>query len=177
MEIRSQEDLKKKLLQGGFPKTEFPAEVSFPLNSLYNEIVTQIGTTGISDYCILFDSAQAVEENEEFSDEDYWEEDISEETRKSYWFFAQTGTGDSWIFDKEGKVFYFDHNLAIFDPEVFVDLGLDFPKWLQYAHINKEFYDETEEVDDDTYFKIREVYKTKLSELSELLLENYPFEI
>lgn len=60
--------------------------------------------------------------------------------------------------------------------ENFIDLNLNFEKWLQYADLNAQLdniYDNENEIND----KRKVEYKKKLAELSGNLLKNYPFEI
>lgn len=175
MIIESVENIKNELLMESIPKRNFPKAISFKFDSLYYEIATQIKTTEISSECVLFDSVNAVNENKEYSDASYWAENVSEDNINSFWFFAQNGQGDLWLFDKENKVYFYDHDLELFDIKNFTDLDIDFFKWLQYSYLNKEFDDKimNGKINDE----FRQNYKNKLSELSGLLLENYPFEI
>lgn len=174
MKISTIEEIKQNILLGKIQRRNFPKAIAFKFDDLYAEIVTQIKTIEISSECILYDSIEAVNENKEYADADYWKmEPVG--YAGNYWFFAQNGQGDLWLFDANNKVFFYDHNCEEFAKENFVDLGIDFSKWLQYAFLNQEFdklYEE-DRVDD----KNKKDYENKLSELSELLLANYPFEI
>ena len=79
------------------------------------------------------------------------------------------------FFDTNNKVFFYDHNLEVFNKENFIPLDIDFAKWLQYAYLNKqldELYD-----DDKVSKEIEKEYEIKLAGISELLLNNYPFKI
>lgn len=175
MKIEPVENIKNELLKGGFPKRNFPKAISFEFDSLYREIVTQIKTIELSSECVLFDSVYAVNENKEYADESYWSENMSRNNIPYYWFFAQNGQGDLWLFDKGNKVYFYNHDLELFDTENFTDLNINFSQWLQYAYLQKAF--DKQIMNDKITDKFRSDYKNRLSELSELLLENYPFEI
>ena len=175
MKIELVETIKSKILENTIAKRNFPKVTVFKFDDLYNEIVTQIKTIEISSECVLFDSVNSVNENREYADKSYWSEKSKESEISSYWFFAQNGQGDLWLFDAENKVYFYNHDLELFCVENFVDLNIDFSKWLQFAYLNKEFdklYEE-EKVDE----AVKKEYKNKLSELSDMLSENYPFEI
>ena len=175
MKIESVENIKNELLSCKIPKRNFPKTISFRFDNLYSEIVTQIKSIEISSECVLFDSVSAVNENKEYSDMSYWTEKANEKIINSYWFFAQNGQGDLWLFDTNNKVYFYNHDLELFDEKNFTDLNIDFSKWLQYAYLNREF-DELS-MNDKVSNENRIDYKNTLSKLSGLLLENYPFEI
>lgn len=176
MKIESVENIKTEILSEKIAtRRNFPKSIVPKFDDLYTEIVTQIETLVISSECILFDSVDAINENKEYSDITYWTEESTEEEIDSYWLFAQSGQGDFWVFDVNSKVYFHDHDHGYFDKKYAVDLGLDFSKWLQFAYLNKEL-DELYDTDEVTDTALEE-YKSKLAELSTLLLENYPYEI
>ena len=176
MTIKPAEEIKKKLLSNRQTLRNFPKSLTFPFDKLYTEITTQIRTVEISSECTLFDSVRAVNETKSFSDADYWTENYLDEEISKFWIFGQNGQGDLWLFDSENKVYFYDHNNEQMCNENFIDLNLNFEKWLQYADLNAQLdniYDNENEIND----KRKVEYKKKLAELSGNLLKNYPFEI
>ena len=154
----------------------FPKTVIFPFDKLYSDLTTQIRTTEISSECILFDSVEAFNETKELSDTDYWAENYTKDEIAKFWIFGQNGQGDRWLFDNECKVYFYDHNKEQMCKSNFIELNLDFEKWLQFADLNKQLdyiYDKENEINE----KRKAEYKEKLNELSSLLLTNYPFDI
>jgi len=88
-----------------------------------------------------------------------------------------------WLFDKCGKVHFYDHDREEMCVENFVDLGIDFAKWIQFADLNKQF-DEHYTDNEEKYFVkgllksvFADDYRERLKEISVELLQNYPFEI
>lgn len=176
MTLKPAEEIKKKLLSNRQTIRNFPKSLTFPFDKLYTEITTQIRTIEISSECTLFESVTAVSETIFFSDADYWTENYLDEEISKFWIFGQNGQGDLWLFDSENKVYFYDHNNEKMCNENFIDLNLNFAKWLQYADLNAQLdniYDNENEIND----KRKVEYKKKLAELSGNLLKNYPFEI
>lgn len=173
--LKTVNDIKNNLLSNKQSIRNFPKSVSFPFDELYREIATQIKTVEISSECILLDSVQSYNETKEFSNPDYWLEN-SKEIIEDFWFFAQNGQGDLWLFDNENKVYFYDHNQEEMGRENFTDLGLNFEKWLQFAYLNKQL-DEIYETEDEISEEIKIEYKERLLEIDDLLLSNNPFEI
>lgn len=173
--ILSIQNIKEKLLINKQSIRNFPKLVSFPFAELYRDIVTQIKTVEISSECILFDSVESYNETKEFSNPDYWSEN-RKETIENFWFFAQNGQGDYWLFDAKNKVYFYDHNQEEMSTQNFTDLGLNFEKWLQFAYLNKQL-DEIYETEDEINEELKTEYKQRLEEISVLLLEKHPFEI
>lgn len=173
--LKTVNDIKNDLLSNKQSIRNFPKSVSFPFDELYREIVSQIKTVDISSECVLFDSVEAYNETKEFVNQDYWSENAKEVIEK-FWFFAQNGQGDFWLFDNENKVYFYDHNQEEMSPENFTDLGLNFEKWLQFAYLNKQL-DEIYETEDEISEEIKIEYKERLQDISSLLLSNHPFEI
>ena len=161
-----------------FPKTE-----TFPFDELYKELVCQIETTEFSSECILYNSVEAHNNTTEFRKSDYWKELCKREDIENWWIFGQNGQGDLWLFDKLGKVHFYDHDQEEMCVENFVELGIDFAKWIQFADLNKQF-DEHYTYNEEKYFAegllkpvFADDYKERLKEISVELLQNYPFEI
>ncbi|MHC6202949.1 SMI1/KNR4 family protein [Breznakiellaceae bacterium SP9] len=173
--IETIENIKKKLVQNNTQVTNFPKSIDFPFDELYKEIVTKIKTIEISAECVLYDSVYSMNMSKAYSDEDYWSKNTDKDNIKNYWFIGQNGQGDYWIMDENGKIYFYDHDNGEIDIEKIIDLNIDFGKWLQYAYLNKEL--------DKIYYenkyneKVGNEYKNKLKEISNELLENYPFEI
>ena len=173
--IKSIEEIKDEILDGKTQIMNFPKSVSFPFDRLYKEIVTKIKTIEISSECILYNSVYAANMSNAYSDADYWSKNTDKDNIKNYWFIGQNGQGDYWIMDRNGKIYFYDHDNEEIDIEKIIDLNIDFGKWLQYAYLNKEL--------DEIYFEnkynqnIGEEYMKKLKDISQELSENYPFEI
>jgi len=174
--IRTIDDIKTDLLSNRQTVRNFPKSLRFPFDNLYLDIVTQIKTTEISSECVLFDSVQSVNETKEFSDPDYWTENYAKEEIDKFWIFGQNGQGDLWLFDFENKIYFYDHNKEQMCKDNFVELDLNFEKWLQFSDLNKQL-----DYIYDTENKISENHKTeyreKLNEISSTLLDKYPFDI
>lgn len=174
--IKSIEAIKSGLLVHQQPVRNFPRALNFPFSKLYVQLTTQIKTTEISSECILFDSVQAFNETKIYSDPDYWNESCTTDEIAKYWMFGQNGQGDLWLFDIENKVYFYDHNRAQMCKENFAELDLNFEQWLQFADLNKQL-DDVYETQDEISAEIEMEYKAKLSELNNVLLKNYPFDI
>ncbi|MBW1655446.1 SMI1/KNR4 family protein [Flavobacterium quisquiliarum] len=175
LKILSVKEIGIDLLSNKQSIRNFPKLVSFPFAELYRDIVTQIKTVEISSECILFDSVEAYNETKEFSNPDYWSENTKERI-ENFWFFAQNGQGDYWLFDAKQKVYFYDHNQEKMCTQNFTDLGLNFEKWLQFAYLNKQL-DEIYETEGEISEELKAEYKQRLEEISGLLLEKHPFEI
>ncbi|MBE9601943.1 hypothetical protein [Pedobacter sp. MC2016-24] len=174
--IRPITDIKIDLLVNHEVSRNFPRLLDFPFVELYREIATHIKTVEISSECILFDSVQSYNETMGFADPDYWSAESSSEEIAEFWVFGQNGQGDLWLFDKKDQVYFFDHNLEQMCRNNFLDLGLNFGRWLQFAQLNKQLdiiYDMENEISEG----LRQEYRSRLNALSELLLLNYPFEL
>lgn len=173
--IKNRDEIKNSLLSKSKAVRNFPKTVSFPFDPFYKDIITQIKSIEISAECILFDSVESFNETKEFTDPEYWTENYSKDQSNEFWFFAQNGQGDYWLFDDKNKVYFYDHNQEQMCRENFIDLDLNFEKWLQFSYLNKQYeeYDLKEEVNEE----IKTEYKNKLREISKSLLDNYPFEI
>ncbi|TCD12114.1 hypothetical protein EZ449_03600 [Pedobacter frigidisoli] len=174
--IKSSSEIINELLSDKQAIRNFPKSLTFPFNKLYIDLTTQISTTEISSECILFDSVAAVNETKEFVDPDYWIENYPKADIDKFWVFAQNGQGDLWLFDREDNIYFYDHNQAQMADENFLNLDLNFEKWLRFADLNRQLdqiYDIENEIDEE----LKVEYKTKLNELSKALLAKYPFDI
>lgn len=176
MTIKPTEEIRSELLSERKSVRNFPKSIDFPFDKLYLEIATQITTTEISSECTLFDSVEAVNETKNFSDPDYWAKHYSEEEISHFWIFGQNGQGDLWLFNIDNKIYFYDHNKEQMCKENFIELNLNFEKWLQFTNLNNQvddIYDSENEINE----KKKTEYKNKLAELSTELLKNYPFDI
>ena len=169
------ETIKRELLSANSTTVNFPKKTTFDFPDNYKNVVTKIKTKELSADCILFDAVKSVNETKEFSDVDYWSENMAAEKIKDYWFFGANGQGDSWVFHNSDKVLFYDHNKGELGIDNLVDLVLNFDQWLQFAFLNKQLEDAYH--NDSLTLALKNDYKSKLSELSTGLLENYPFEI
>ena len=176
MKIIPIEEIRTILLVESSSKQNFPKTVNYMFDTLYSEIVTQIKTIEISSECILFNSVEAHNTTKEFSDKSYWTENIPLTEIEIFWFFGQNGQGDFWLFDKNNKVLFYDHNHEELSPINFINLGINFQQWLQFSFLNKqldEIYDTIGELDNQAKIE----FKKQLQSINENLLENYPFEM
>lgn len=172
--IQSIENLKNDFFNQKQQLRNFPKSVQFPFDNLYNEIVTKIKTVEISAECILLDSVESFNQTKEFSDPDYWKEQGINDEILNYWIFANNGQGDLWLFDKKNKIYFYDHDQEEMSQENFLDMGLNFEKWLQFANLNKQL--DTLLIEEEKINKkIIINYEQKLKEISPTLLKNYPF--
>ena len=137
----------------------------------------------MSSECVLYNSVEAYIDTTEFRKSDYWTELCKQEEIESWWFFGQNGQGDLWLFDTNGKVYFYDHNQEEMRADNFVELGIDFAKWIQFADLNRQldelYYENEKEYFVDGLLKLSyaEDYRMRLREISLELLQNYPFEI
>ena len=173
--IESVDDIKNKLWENSIQINNFQKSITFPFSEIYKEIVTNIKTTEISSECTLYNSVESTNATKEFSDKDYWNNDIADKEINEYWIIGHNGQGDLWIMDINNKVYFYDHDLEEMSKENFIELGIDFGQWLQFAYLNKEL---DKIYDEDKYNKeIGKEYMQKLKEISKELMENYPFEM
>jgi len=174
--IKPVEEIINKLLSKSQLRRNFPKALNFPFDQLYSDITTQIKTTEISSECILLDSVEAFIETKEASDTDYWAENYTIDDIAKFWIFGRNGQGDLWLFDNESKVYFYDHNMEQMCKNNFVELNLNFEKWLQFADLNNQF-DDIYETENEITEQQKAEYKEKLNEVSSILLTKYPFEI
>jgi len=147
----------------------FPKSVLFPFDELYRKIVTRIKSKEISAECMLYDSVQSY--NITIS---CWN-DSSDGNLKEYWFVGENGQGDSWVMDRGGKIYFYDHDLEDLTAQSFIDLDINFEQWLKFAYLNKDL--ETVWRENKYGEKTKQEYLNKLREISEGLLINYPFDL
>lgn len=170
------ETIKRKLLaKDNNPKRNFPKKIEFEFPEDYRMLVTNIKTVEISSECILFDSVESVNSTKEFSDLDYWNKDFNVENIKKYWFFGANGQGDLWIMHRENRIYFYDHNEGEISEKNLIDLNINFEEWLKFSFLNKKL--EKIDLNGNLTQEIKEIYKSKLKELSNELSEKYPFEI
>ncbi len=172
MQIKNITSIKEKLFKGSKYKQNFPKTVDFNFPQLYKQIVTQIKTTEISAECILYSAINSVNETNEFSDADYWDNKLE---IKNHWFIGANGQGDLWLLNKDNKVLFYDHNEEKISIEKLIDLGLTFDKWLQFAFLNKDYEKILEK--NKLNNSCKDNYLECMNKISEELVKNYPFEI
>lgn len=146
------EFLKEKGTLQNFPKT-----VDFAFPERYKKLVTLIKTTEISSETILYNTVEAVNENKDFS-------------LKDYWCFAGNGQGDRWFLDRNGSVFFYDHD---YDEKV-EPMNISFEQWLQMAYVIQQLDQYFDEYDDIPAPARQSFYET-LNAIHPELDENYPF--
>ncbi|TDQ06235.1 SMI1/KNR4 family protein [Pedobacter metabolipauper] len=174
--VRPIDDIVKAHLSDRHAVRNFPKSLHFSFDKSYIDIVTQIRTTEISSECVLFDSVQSVNETKEFSDPDYWIENYAKGEIDQFWIFGQNGQGDLWLLDFDHKIYFYDHNKEQMCKDNFVELDLNFEKWLQFSDLNKQLdyiYNTENEISEHYKAEFRE----KLNEISSTLLAKYPFDI
>ncbi|MCA5005246.1 SMI1/KNR4 family protein [Sphingobacterium bovistauri] len=135
-----------------------PKTVDFPFSDHYKNLVTQIKTTEISADCVLYNSVEAVNESKEF---------VSQE----YWCFGGDGQGNRWLFDKNGYVFYYDHD---YDEDL-APMAITFEQWLQMANLCQQM---DECIDKDSFKRDDEKkFNETLNQIHPNLSKNFPYEI
>lgn len=148
------EVLKEKRNVHNFPKT-----TDFPFPEHYEKLVTLIKTTEISSEAILFNAVEAVNENKEF-------------VLLDYWCFAGNGQGDRWFLDKNGNIFFYDHDYD----EKLEPMNISFEQWLQMAFVVKQldlYFDKHDEVSEP----VRQKFYTALDIIHPGLSKVYPFTV
>jgi hypothetical protein len=174
--IRTTDEIITGLLSNKQAIRNFPKSLRFAFEKLYIDIVTQIKTTEISSECILFDSVKSFNETKEFSDPNYWTENYAKEDIDKYWIYGQNGQGDLWLFNFENKIYFYDHNKEQMCQDNFLELDLDFEKWLQFSDLNKQL-DNIYNTENEISENYKKEYRDKLNEISSTLLDKYPFDI
>ncbi|MGJ1362656.1 hypothetical protein [Sphingobacterium spiritivorum] len=172
--LRSAEQIKQDILSQGKALSTFPQSVDFPFALSYTDLVKQIRTREISSECTLFNAEQAGKETSAFADPGYWPETYTRQDIDRFWIFGQNGQGDLWLFDREHKLYFYDHNQAQMGLHNFVELHIDFDSWLQYADLNSQL--------DEIYNRIGEIneackndYTRKLQHMGSALLQLFEF--
>jgi hypothetical protein len=82
---------------------------------------------------------EAYQENKEFSDISYWVQGTSDSEISEWWIFGADGQGDLWLFDTQGKVFFYDHDKECMCEENFKCMEIDFLQWLQLAFLFRQY--------------------------------------
>ncbi len=172
MQIKNIIKIKEELIKDFNHKQSFPKKVDFDFPEFYKQIVKQIKTAEISAECILYSATNSVDETNEFSDVDYWENKVE---IKKYWFIGANGQGDLWLLNKSNHIFFYDHNKGQISAEKLIDLGLIFEKWLQFAFLNKDYEEMLEK--NELNRNLKDDYLKCMNKISQKLVENYPFEI
>ncbi|MDN3693767.1 SMI1/KNR4 family protein [Chryseobacterium tructae] len=151
------EEIELEILKEKENLQNFPEIVDFPFPEYYKKLVTLIKTTEISTETILYNAVEAFNNNKEFVLPDHW-------------CFAGNGQGDQWFMDKEGIVFFYDHDYD----EKLQPMNINFEQWLQMAFVIQQldaYFDEHEDIPG----VIREGFYKALNGIHPTLSENYPF--
>ncbi|EEI93664.1 hypothetical protein HMPREF0765_0816 [Sphingobacterium spiritivorum ATCC 33300] len=172
--LRSAEQIKQDILSQGKAPSTFPQSVDFPFALSYTDLVKQIRTLDISSECTLFAAAEAWKETSAFADPGYWPEKYARQDIARFWIFGQNGQGDFWLFDREHKLYFYDHNQGQMGLHNFVELHIDFESWLQYADLNSqldEIYNREGEINE----ACKDDYTRKLQHMGSALLQLFEF--
>ncbi|WP_347218050.1 hypothetical protein [Chryseobacterium sp.] len=137
----------------------FPEIIDFPFPERYERLVTSIKTTEIASEAVLYNAVEAVNENKEFVMPDYW-------------CFAENGQGDRWFLDKNGAVFFYDHDYD----EKLDPMNINFEQWLQMGFVIRQL-DLYSDEHDDISEPIRESFYETLNTIHPKLGEDYPFTV
>ncbi|RXM53304.1 MULTISPECIES: SMI1/KNR4 family protein [unclassified Chryseobacterium] len=157
--ILSIEEIEAEILKEKGNGQNFPKTIDFPFPENYKSLVTLIKTTEIASEAILFNAVEAVNENKEFVLSDYW-------------CFAGNGQGDRWFLDKNGVVFFYDHDYD----ERLEPMNISFEQWLQMAFIIQQldlYFDEYDYVSEP----VRKSFYEALNLIRPGLSEIYPFTV
>ncbi len=140
-------------------------------NEISEDIVTSIITTEITADYILYGMQEAYQENKEFSDISYWVQGTSDNEISVWWIFGADGQGDLWLFDTQGKVFFYDHDKECMCEENFKCMEIDFLQWLQLAFLFRQYEKSNRYTNED-----KAKLKNELSKINENLIDNLPFD-
>lgn len=155
--IVSVEAIEAEILQQKKDIQNFPKTISFPFSEQYKKLITSIKTIEISSETILYNAAEAVNENREFKMPDHW-------------CFAGNGQGDLWFLDKNENVLFYDHDYD----EKLQPMYLNFGQWLQMAFLIRqldEYFDEHDSISDS----VKQCFCDALNTIESTLSQNYPF--
>jgi hypothetical protein len=150
-------EIESEILKVKSPLQNFSKKISFPFSERYRNWVTQIPTAEISSETILYNLAEAVNENKEFDLTDYW-------------CFAGNGQGDRWFLNTDDQVFFYNHDYD----EKLEPMNINFEEWLQMAFVIRQldmYFDEYDNIPETVQ---QEFYKT-LNRLHPALSNIYPF--
>ena len=154
--INTAQKIEKELLENKVTTQNFPKIIDFPFPESYRNLVTQIKTTELSSDCILYNSVEAINETNEFDAD-------------TYWCFGGDGQGNRWLFDKNGYVFYYDHDYD----EGFDAIEITFEQWLQMANLCQQM---DEYLDNDSFNRSqKQEFIEALNETHPNLSENFPY--
>lgn len=155
--IPSIEEIEFEILREKENIRNFPKTIDFPFPEHYKKLVTLIKTKEIASEAILYNAVEAVNENKEFVLPDYW-------------CFAGNGQGDRWFLDKNGSVFFYNHDYD----EKLEAMNISFEQWMQMASIIQQldlYFEEHEGISESVRKKFFEALDTIHPGLSEI----YPF--
>lgn len=154
--ILSHEDIQNEIVYEFAESAEFPNSASFPFPISYRAMLNKIKTTEVSSQTILFDAADAENENRDF-------------INPNFWIFAANGQGDRWLLDKHNMVYFYDHNYE----GSFVDMELNFEQWLQMAFLLQQL-DAYIDLYEELYPDLRSAFHESLNRIHPKLSKNYP---
>lgn len=157
--IPSIEEIEAEVLKEKENLQNFPKTIDFPFSEGYIKLVTAIKSTEIASEAVLYNAAEAVNENKEFILPDYW-------------CFAGNGQGDRWFLNKNNKVFFYDHDYDE-KPEA---MNISFEQWLQMASVIRQldlYLDEHDDISEPLRQKFYEALHTIHPGLNEI----YPFTV
>lgn len=154
--IYSIEEIEAVVLKEKGNFQNFPKIVDFPFPVRYKKLVTSLRTTEIASEAVLYNAAEAVNENKEFALPDYW-------------CFAGNGQGDRWFLDQNGSVFFYNH-----DDEKLEPMHISFEQWMQVAFVIRQldlYFDEHDDISEP----VRQKFFETLEVIHSGLGETYPF--
>lgn len=157
--ILSLEEIEAEVLQKKGNMQNFPKTIDFPFPGRYKKLATLIKTTEMASEAILYNAVEAVNENKEFVLPDYW-------------CFAGNGQGDRWFFDKNGTVFFYNHDYDE-KPE---PMNISFEQWLQMTSMIRQL-DLYFDGHDDISTPVRQKFYEALDAIHAGLSEIYPFSV
>lgn len=157
--ILSIEEIEAEVLKEKGNIQNFPKAIDFPFPEQYKRVVTLIKTTEIASEAVLYHAVEAVNENKEF-------------VLKDYWCFAGNGQGDRWFLDKNGTVFFYNHDYD----ETLEPMNISFEQWLQMAFVIRQldlYFDEHDDISEPVRQRFYKALDAIYPELSEI----YPFTV
>lgn len=157
--ILSIEEIEAEVLKGKVNTQNFPKTIDFPFPERYKKLVTLIKTKEMASEAILYNAVEAVNENKEFVLPDYW-------------CFAGNGQGDRWFLNKNGAVFFYNHDYD----ETLQPMNISFEQWLQMVFVIQQL-DLYFEEHDDISEPVRQKFFEALDAIHPGLSEIYPFTV
>jgi hypothetical protein len=151
--IRTIEQIKDEIFKNNEENTgikNISEKITFPLDELYKEIVSNINVwLYISSGCSLDGINRSSSVTKEFHNADWSQNDFKEKI-KNYWFIGNY-SNDYFVMDKNGKINYceinLDKNREKYILKNIVDLNINFEQWLQFAFMDRD----NDEIIDDIY--------------------------